>query len=62
MVKNPPANAGDTADTDSVSGGEELLEEEMAPTPALVAGKCRRPRRLVGYSSWDRKELIRLCN
>ena len=31
MVKNPPANAGDSRDASLIPGSEDLLEEEIAP-------------------------------
>ena len=37
MVKNPPANAGDTEDTSSNPGGENLLEEGMATHSSILA-------------------------
>ena len=37
MVKNPPANAGDTADLGSVLGQEDPLEEEMATHSSILA-------------------------
>ena len=36
---------------------EDPLEKEMQPTPILLPGKFHGWRSLVGYSSWDRKEL-----
>ena len=30
MIKNPPANAGDTGNASSTLGGEDPLEKEMA--------------------------------
>ena len=37
-------------------GGEDPLENEMAPTPAFLPGKFHGLRRLVGYSPWGCKE------
>ena len=37
MVKNLPANAGDTGDAGSVLGGEDLLEKEMATDSSILA-------------------------
>ena len=37
-------------------GGEDPLEEEMAPTLVFLPGKFHRWRRLEGYSSWDLEE------
>ena len=44
VVKNPPANAGET---------EDPLKEEMA---THLPGKSHGPRNLAGYSPWSRKE------
>ena len=37
-------------------GGEDPLEEGMAPTPVFLPGEFRGQRSLVGYSPWDRRE------
>ena len=37
MVKNPPANAGDTRDAGSSLGGEDPLEEGMATHCSVLA-------------------------
>ena len=37
VVKNPPANAGDLRGMGSISGGENLLEEEMATHSSILA-------------------------
>ena len=39
VVKNPPANAGDTTDVGSILGQEGPLEEEMAPHSSILAWK-----------------------
>ena len=39
MVKNPPANAGDTGDMGSIPGWEDPLEEEMATYSGIIAWK-----------------------
>ena len=57
VVKKPPADAGDTGDVDSILGQEDLLEEEMAPTPVLLPGESHRQQSLVGYSPQGCKEL-----
>ena len=41
MVKNLPANAGDTGDTSSILGWEDPLEEEMAMHFSLLAWRIR---------------------
>ena len=56
MVKNPPANAGDTADLGSVLGQEDPLEEEMATHSSILAWREHHEERsLVGYSPWGCK-------
>ena len=37
MVKNPPANAGDTRDADSIPGLGRSLEKEMATCSSSLA-------------------------
>ena len=37
-------------------GREDLLEEEMQPTPGFLPGESYGSRTLVGYSPWGRKE------
>ena len=37
MVKNPPANAGDTRDKGSVPGQEDPLEEGLATHSSILA-------------------------
>ena len=53
VVKNPPANAGDTG---SIPGSGKPLEKEMAiypsNTPVVLPGKSHGQRSLVGYSRW----------
>ena len=51
MVKNLPANAGDTGDAGLIPGLG--MEEEMATCSRILAWKI--PRSLVGYSPWGRK-------
>ena len=51
MIKYLPANAGNAAnarDVGSIPGGEDPLEQEMAPTPVFLPGKSHRRRSLVG--------------
>ena len=47
MVKNLPANEGDTG---SIPGWEDTLEEEMVTHSSILAGKSMDKRSLVGYS------------
>ena len=37
-------------------GGEDLLEEEIEPTPVFLPAKSHGRRSLVGYSLWGQKE------
>ena len=54
VVKNPPA----MQETQVLSPGwEDPLQEEMAPTPVLLAGKSHGQRILVGYSPWGHKRV-----
>ena len=52
--KNPPANAGDEGST---FGQEDALEKEMATEISIFACEIPQKRSLMGYISWDRKEL-----
>ena len=37
VVKNPPANAGDTGDSDSIPGWEDVPEKGMATHSSILA-------------------------
>ena len=54
VVKNPPANAGVTGLT---LGQEDPLEKKMATEFSIFPVKSHRQKSLLGYTSWDRKEL-----
>ena len=55
VVKNQPANAGDTG---SIPGsGRFPWRRTWQPTPVFLPGKSNGQKSLVGYSPWDRKEL-----
>ena len=54
MVKNPPANTGDT---DSIPGSGRYPGVKIAPHFSILAWKIPRTEDLVGYSPWGRKEL-----
>ena len=54
MVRNLPANAGDS---DSILSGEEPLEEDMVTHPVFLPGKSHGQRSLVDYSPQGHKEL-----
>ena len=51
VVKNPPANAGDTL------GQEDPLEEDMATHSSILAWRAPWTEEPGGYNPWDRKEL-----
>ena len=55
VVKNPPANAGDTRDAGSIPGWG--WRREWLPTPAFLPGESHRLRSLVGYSPPAHTEL-----
>ena len=57
VIKNPPANAGDTRDMGSSSGLGRSQRRKWQPTPVFLPGKSLGQRSLVGYSPWGRKEL-----
>ena len=42
MVKNPPANAGDTGNVGSILGWEDPLKEEVATHSSILAWKILR--------------------
>ena len=52
MVKNPPANAGDTV---SILDRDDPLEKEMATHSRILAREIPQ-RSLAGYSPWGCKE------
>ena len=57
VVKNLPANTGDTGGTGSIPGlGRSLGEGHGQPTPVFLARKSHGQRSLVGYSPQDRNE------
>ena len=56
MVKNPPANAGDTGDTGSIPGSGRSSGVGRQPTPLLLAGNFHGQRSLAGYHAWGCKE------
>ena len=56
MVKNPPANAGDTGDTGSIPGsGRSPGEGNSNPLQYFLSGKSNGQRSLEGYSPWSRR-------
>ena len=58
MVKNPPANPGDTRDAGGIPGlGRSLGEGNDNPLQYSWPGKSHGQRILEGYSPWGCKEL-----
>ena len=58
MVKNMPANTGDTGDVGSIPGSGRLLwRRKGQPTPVFLPGESHGQRSLAGYSPWGHKEL-----
>ena len=57
MVKNLPANAGDTRDTVSFPGlGKIPWRREWLPTPVFLPGEFHGQRSLAGYVPWGCKK------
>ena len=57
MVKNPPANAGDTRDTGLIPGSRRPpWRRKWLPTPVFLPEKFHGQRSLAGYSPWGHKE------
>ena len=58
MVKNLPANAGDTRDTGSIPGlVRSPWRRKWQPTPVFLPGESHEQRSLRVYSPQDHKEL-----
>ena len=56
VVKNPPANAGDTQDMGSVPGSGKIpWRREWQTVPVFVPGKPHGQRSLAGYSLWGHR-------
>ena len=56
VVKNPPANSGDTGDAGLISvSGKIPWKRKWQPTPVFLLGKSHRQRSLAGYSLRGRK-------
>ena len=54
VVKNLPANAGDTGDESSIPGsGRFPWRRAWPPTPVFLPGESCGQRSLVGYSPWS---------
>ena len=54
VVKNLPANAGDTG---LIPGQEDPLEKEMATHSSVLDWETHGQRNLAGYSPWGRKSV-----
>ena len=54
VVKNPPANSGDTG---LIPGLEDPLEKAMATHSSILAGNSHGQRSLVGYNPWGHKRV-----
>ena len=64
MLKNSPANAGDTDLIPGLGrspgeghGNQDPLEKDMATTPVFLPGKSHGERSLTGYNPWGRKRV-----
>ena len=55
-IKNPPANAGDIRDTDSIPGLEDPWRRKWQPTPVFLPGESHGQGSLAGYSPWGQEE------
>ena len=57
VVKNLPANAGDSQEAQVQSlGWEDPLQEDMQPTAVFLPGESFGQKSVVGCSPWDLKE------
>ena len=58
VVKNPPANAGDTCKRHGFNPcvGKVPWRRKWHSTPVLLAGESHGPKSLASYSSWARRE------
>ena len=56
VVKNPPANAGDTREAGSIPGSGRSLEEGTATHSSILAWRIPWTEEPGGYGPWDRKE------
>ena len=57
VVKNPPVNAADIADTCSILDQEVPLRRAQQPTPVFLPEKSHGQRNLAGYSPKGHMEL-----
>ena len=59
QAMNPPDSSGDNGDSGSIPGlGRYPGVGNWQPTPLFLPGKFHGQRSLVGFSSWDPKELV----
>ena len=56
VIKNPPANAGDSRHGFDPWVGKICWSRKWQPTPVFLPGKCHGQRSLAGYSSWGCKD------
>ena len=59
MIKNLPANTGDTRDVGLIPESGRSFgvgNGKWKPTPVFLTGKFHRQRSMVGYSPWGCKE------
>ena len=56
MVKNPPANAGDTRGVSLILSQEDPLEEDMITHTSILAWRIPWTEEPGGYSPWGCKE------
>ena len=56
MVKNQPANAGDSGDMGSIPGWDYPWRKKWQPTPIFLPGVSHEERSLAGYSPQGLKE------
>ena len=56
MVKNPPANTGDTRDTGSILGSGRSLEKEMATHSSILVWEIPRIEEPGHYNPCGHKE------
>ena len=57
VIKNPPANAGDSRIAGSIPGsGRSPWRRSWQPTPVFLPGESHGQKNLAGYSPWGHKE------
>ena len=59
MVKNPPDNARDAGDADSIPGSGKIpWSRKWQLTPVFLPGESQGQRSVAGYSPWGRKATV----